>query len=631
MPPRQPFSELWALGALGDRDALLATVEQIVGLGTWVWDIRDNRVAWSDSLFRILGYEPGRDEATVENFYAALHPEDSPRLRAVSQRIAATGQAPTVHCRVLRRDGEVRHVRLDAVAVYDELGILQRLIGTVLDTTDSRARERHLAQTAELLNEAQRIARVGSWYWEPATGRSEWSQELFRILGVPLDACPSEELWFSVVHPADAARVKQSRDRALAGELTPVEFRIVTPAGAERAAILQSRIFGDGQDGPRSLIGIVLDVTDRRMLEEELRHAQKLEAIGRLAGGIAHDFNNLLAVIHGSAELLARSGRSAEVEDILAASMRGAALTRQLLAFSRRAVVRPTVLDLNERARGAMHLLERLIGDDVRVELELSAELWPVLADACQLEQVVMNLALNARDAMPSGGTLTIRTENLLGSSGEADQVALSVTDTGVGMPAAVRERIFEPFFTTKPPGQGTGLGLATVFGIVSQAGGRVLVDSEVGRGTTVRVCYPRACEARVQVPVSRPVGELTGSEQVLLVEDNDHVRSVMGRILEGAGYRVTAAADAQHAIELAQSGSQRFDILITDVVMPGSSGRQLAKLLVRQQLVRHVLYVTAYAPPPEDELPSAIYLQKPFARDELLGTVRSTLETAPN
>jgi two-component system, cell cycle sensor histidine kinase and response regulator CckA len=627
-----PFSELWKLGALPDRDALLGTVESIVGLGTWVWDVTQNRVAWSDELYRILGYEPGRDSATVENFFAAVHPEDLERVREVSARSATTGHTPTLHCRVLQRaSGKLRHVRLDGFAVYGDDGQLARLIGTVLDTTETRSRERELSRHALLLNEAQRIAHLGSWYWEPESGRIEWSDELYRILGVGRDVPLSEQVFLSLVHPDDVPQALAARERALRGEHTPTEIRMITPDGEPRIVVMQSREPGDGG----AMVGIVLDVTERRRLQEELLHAQKMEAVGRLAGGIAHDFNNLLAVIQGSAELLQGSRRSPELDDILEATSRGAALTRQLLAFSRRAVVRPTVVDLNERVLGAARLVRRLIGEDVRVNLDLGAELWNVRADAPQLEQVLMNLSLNARDAMPAGGSLTIHTENIAHGSAahrpyadDADQVLLAVTDTGVGMSAATRARVFEPFFTTKAPGHGTGLGLATVFGVVEQSDGKVSVESEPGRGSTFRIYLPRVNEAHPSPASPQPALASCGKERVLLVEDNDHVRSVMLRVLSDAGYRVSEAADAESALELARGGVPAFDVLVTDVVMPGRSGRELARALDGERLVQRVLYVTGYAPRgSEEDVLGSSYLQKPFGQHELLATVRRVLD----
>ena len=631
---RIPFSELWELGALGDRDALLGTVESIVGLGTWVWDVKHNHVAWSDELYRILGYDPSRDEATVENFFAAVHPRDLPRVQATSSNAATTGQTPTVHCRIVQPGGAVRLVRLDGLAVYDDAGNLVRLIGTVLDTTETRARERELSRSALLLNEAQRIAHLGSWYWEPDSGRIEWSAEMYRILDVAPEVVPTVELFSSLVHPEDAGRVAAARERALGGGRSPMELRMVTPAGVERTVIIQSH-WSDGPEGQHSLIGILLDVTDRRRLEEELRHAQKMEAVGRLAGGIAHDFNNLLAVIQSSAELMQTRGQAAELDDILQATSRGAALTQQLLAFSRRSEALTKVLDLNERVLSAARLVRRLIGEDVRVNLELGAELWNIRADSAQIEQVLMNLVLNARDAMPSGGELTIHSENVPQGTAahrphadDGEQVLLAVSDTGNGMSASTRARIFEPFFTTKAPGHGTGLGLATVFGIVQQSGGKIGVESELGRGSCFRIYFPRVLEHSADGPSPERLRTPSGRESVLLVEDNEHLRGVMLRILADAGYRVTAAADAEGALGLGRANPDPFDILVTDVVMPGDSGRALARTLGGEHRVRSVLYVTGYAPLGLDgDLNGGPCLQKPFGQHELLSMIRTTID----
>jgi len=280
--------------------------------------------------------------------------------------------------------------------------------------------------------------------------------------------------------------------------------------------------------------------------------------------------------------------------------------------------------------------VRRLIGEDVRVNLELGAELWNIKGDAAQIEQVLMNLVLNARDAMPSGGVLTIRSENVgQGVSGhrpyadDGEQVLLSVSDTGIGMRAETRARIFEPFFTTKAPGQGTGLGLATVFGIVEQSGGKIGVESEYGKGTTFRIYLPRALEGCSQSATPEPPQSGNGQERVLLAEDNDHLRNVMLRILQEAGYQVRAAPDSESALALARKAPSPFDVLVTDVVMPGRSGRALARTLSEESRVRRVIFVSGYAPSvSEEDVLGVAYLQKPFGQHELLATIRAALDS---
>ena len=345
-------------------------------------------------------------------------------------------------------------------------------------------------------------------------------------------------------------------------------------------------------------VGISIDVTERRALEEQYQQAQKMEAIGRLAAGVAHDFNNLLTVILGFCELLLADldpadPRQADIAEIQKAGARAAGLTRQLLAFSRKEIIEPTLLDVNAIVADMRVLVGRLIGADVTIMLDLERGLAPVKADRGQVEQIVLNLAVNARDAMPKGGTLTIETANV-----ELDEhyakthlavkpgayVVLTVTDTGTGMTPEVQARLFEPFFTTKEPGKGTGLGLATVQSIVLRSGGSATVSSEVGKGTSFKVYLPRAdaAEAVVDAP-SLVVGPHRGAQTVLVVEDAEGLRELTKRLLERQGYTVLVAANADEALQLFD-GNPSIDLLLTDVVMPGASGPELVRQLVERR-----------------------------------------------
>jgi signal transduction histidine kinase/CheY-like chemotaxis protein len=375
-----------------------------------------------------------------------------------------------------------------------------------------------------------------------------------------------------------------------------------------------------------------------------LAESQKLDGLGRLAGGIAHDFNNLLTVVLGCAEVLRedlRAGtvRAEDVDEIRAAGERARDLTAQLLAFARRQVITPEPLDLNEVLRGTEKLLRRVLGEDVRLEPSLSAEVWPVRADRGQLEQVVLNLSVNARDAMPTGGRLAIETANVtVGAGGTAqgippgDWVRLTVRDTGHGMTPEVRAHLFEPFFTTKPKGQGTGLGLATVYGIVKQSGGHVDVDSAEGAGTAVHVYLPRtAATAAPARPAPPPAATRGGSETVLVVEDDPHVREFTVRALRDGGYRVLVAPGGDAALETAAAEPSPIHLLLTDVVMPGVDGRALAERLARVRPALRVLYVSGYA---ESVIarhgvlaPGVDLLAKPFTPAALLGKVRAVLD----
>ena len=398
--------------------------------------------------------------------------------------------------------------------------------------------------------------------------------------------------------------------------------------------------------GRRSRLVLARDVTAQRHLEDQLRQSQKMEAVGQLAGGIAHDFNNLLTAILGSTQLLLHATppgdvRREDVEEIRNAGLRAAELTRQLLAFSRRQVLAPKVLELNAVVANMDRMLRRLIGEDVELATALHAEAGAVNADPGQLEQVLLNLVVNARDAMPGGGRVLIETTRLLLRDElverrhrlpPGDYVCLAVTDSGLGMDEATQAHLFEPFFTTKEVGKGTGLGLATVYGIVKQSGGYIWVYSEPGRGTTVKVYLPRVPgAAEPPLPAPEPPALRGGHETVLLVEDAAPVRTLARRSLESCGYKVLDAADGRSAIELSARHAGEIDVLVTDVVMPGMSGRELAERLAPTRPAMKVLYTSGYT---DDAMvrqgvlnAGVAFLQKPFVPDSLARKVREVLD----
>jgi len=396
--------------------------------------------------------------------------------------------------------------------------------------------------------------------------------------------------------------------------------------------------------GQKAQLAILFDISGRRELEEQLRQSQKMEAVGLLAGGVAHDFNNLLTIITGYSQLLLNhlspgDGNRAFVEQIMKAGERAAALTRQLLAFSRRQVLQPRVLDLNRLVTGLSIMLQRLIGEDVELRLELASELGRVSADPSQVEQVLMNLVVNSRDAMPRGGSVTIETANVTLDELYAGRhiaakpgsyVLLAVSDTGIGMDAATKARLFEPFFTTKGAGRGTGLGLSTVFGIVKQSGGSIAVYSEPGTGTSFKVYLPRI-DQPVALDAESPESQAwRGSETILLVEDDDMVRSLVRETLERHGYKVLDAGGPIDARRIAEKHRGVIQLLITDVVMPKVSGRELAEQLVRARPALKVLYMSGYTD--SAVVNSGIltrevaFLQKPFTPAALIEKVRDVL-----
>jgi PAS domain S-box-containing protein len=398
-----------------------------------------------------------------------------------------------------------------------------------------------------------------------------------------------------------------------------------------------------------NFIALKLDVTREVQLEAELRQAQKMEAVGRLAGGVAHDFNNLLTAILGYSDILLRkipagAPMRAEVEEIQLAGNRAASLTRQLLAFSRKQKLEPQVLDLNKVVGNLQKMLRRLIGEDIELAIEQGADLHPVLADPGQIEQVILNLTVNARDAMPDGGRLAIQTANATLSESDADRpadakpgdyVMLAVGDTGCGMTEEVKAHIFEPFFTTKPQGKGTGLGLPTIYGIIKQSGGHITFQSEPGTGTTFRIYLPRVAKVKNGNGSLAAVGEAPGgSEVILIAEDDEGIRRLASLALQSGGYTVLVAASGLEALSLAKQHTGKLDLLLSDIIMPGIGGTLLAKTLQGSHPRMKTLFMSGYThttiSPRELIETGAGFLQKPFTLDALARKVREVLDAPP-
>jgi two-component system cell cycle sensor histidine kinase/response regulator CckA len=517
----------------------------------------------------------------------------------------------------------------------------------------------------DLREERQRLAfaaaRVAAMDTNLTQGTLHLSDAAREMLGLDTDVplATLDDL-FALVHPEDVERFRAFElDRARPDPLDHA-FRLVRP-GKPDVAWLERRgqIWRDEVTEDVWRRGIVLDITERvareqalqgseaalRHTEAQLRQAQKLEAVGRLAGGIAHDFNNLLSVVIGYGDLVLRDPTLSAVSQEAVTAIRAAAeqashLTKQLLALSRRQVLELRVLDVDQVVRSTAEVLRRLLGENIELLVRPASAPICARADASQLEQVVMNLAINARDAMPKGGTLTIETERVvldqafarihLGVS-PGPHVRLAMADTGVGMDKQTQSHIFEPFFTTKPKGKGTGLGLATVLGIVQQSGGHVFVFSEPGAGTRFEIYLP-SVDGSAELPASTPApATLNGSETVLLVEDQVEVRRVAGQILERYGYRVLEAASPAAALSICQQHEPRIDLLLTDVVMPHMNGRELAQRAVRLRPAMRVLYMSGYTEDAIDRQvaaePGFALLQKPLVQETVARRVRELLD----
>jgi PAS domain S-box-containing protein len=541
------------------------------------------------------------------------------------------------------RERQVRAVK----QADDEIGRLTDAFNEMLSTLETR--ETALRESRNQLLEALTVARMSSWSWEVDDDVLSWGgneARLFGETGKPVDR--SLQAFLDVVHPSDRENVEHGLRRSASSEARcDLDFRVLDSDGRTRWLTMRGQAAEGSIRGTR-VLGLAMDVTDRRQLEEQLLQSQKLEAIGRLAGGVAHDFNNLLTGILGYANFALKSmplnhpARN-DIVEIERAGVRAAALTGQLLAYARRQMVAPKLVRLDELTRNLENLLRRLLGEDVELSAHYADDLWATRIDPGQFEQVIVNLAVNGRDAMPSGGRLTVETRNCTLDEFYAHQhpevvpgeyVMLAVGDSGVGMDAATQARIFEPFFTTKQQGKGTGLGLAVCYGIVKQAGGHIWVYSEPEQGTTFKVFLPRSLEEeQLGEEEAKPEeSSSAGSETVLVVEDEPLVRSLTVRALVDQGYRVLQAGDGPGAISVLRGFGGEVHLLITDVVMPGMNGRELADRLTTDRPGLRVLYISGYtdhAVVRHGVLDDGIaFLSKPFDLKELTRTVREVLDT---
>ncbi len=551
-------------------------------------------------------------------------------------------------------DGRTIWLRTSKVPLRDASGVVFGVLGTYEDVTEKR-------QAALDLHESEE--RFRATFEQAAVGISHVSTD-GRFLRVNRRLCEKlgytrEELlartFQEITHPADLKADMENVRRMLAGEIQAyaMEKRYVRKDGTAAWIALTVSLARDAEGRPKYFISVIEDIEPRRRAEEQetrlrtqLEQAQKMESVGQLAGGIAHDFNNLLTAILGFCELVLsdeNASHRSELEEIKHAGERAAALTRQLLAFSRKQVFQLELLDLNAVVVKMEAMLRRLIGEDVRLTSTLSPEIGLVKVDRSQIEQVLLNLAVNARDAMPGGGVLRIETANadvdetLAGAdapNAPARFVVLTVSDTGCGMDSETQRRVFEPFFTTKPKGKGTGLGLATVYGIVKQSGGFVSFSSEQQKGTSFRIYLPRAGEPAAMSALS---GNYTaappkGTETILMVEDDDGVRRLACHVLDSLGYTVLCAESGRQALDLARDHKGKIDLVLTDVVMPEMSGREVERRLAEAGHAARVLFMSGYS---DDAIlrhgvleTGVAFLQKPFTPGALGRKVREVLDT---
>ena len=605
-------------------------------------------IACNRSAERILGVPADEllGQTSVDRLQSAIHEDGSPFLGETHPPMVVlrTGKPASNVCMGIRRpDGGLSWILINAEPMYHNADkIPYAVVSTFTDDTKRREAEEQVRKASLYTRSLIEASPDPMLVISPEGKITDVNVAAETVTGLSREHLIGSDFCDYFSEPEQARKSYQQVFERGSVHDYPLAIRRVS--GHITHVLYNATLFKNEAGQVEGVFAAARDISERKILEEQLLQAQKLEAVGQLAGGVAHDFNNLLGVILGSSELLladlsANDPRRQYVEDITAASKRGASLTKRLLAFSRKQVLSPRVCDLNSIVKETGHVLPRLIGEHIEIDIVLSVERAPVLADPTQVQQVLMNLAANARDAMPEGGKLTIEVANYEVKEGgrEAVDVAhghyvtLTVSDTGVGMSPQIQRHVFDPFFTTKDLGKGTGLGLSTVYGIVKESGGSILANSKAGEGTTFRIYLPRAKKEIIEsVATSRvPDESLQGSETILLVEDQSELRNLTRKFLQRLGYNVLDTGFPKEAIEIAQRFAGTIDLLLTDVLMPGMNGRELAKRLRPLYADMRILYVSGFDDQIlEEDVADAndAFMQKPFHIQELATKLREIL-----
>ncbi len=643
---KQMAAKLWKEQHFSDT--ILQTLRALVV----VTDCEGRIVRFNRACERLSGYCFSEVKGRRIGDFLLL-PEERDAVMAEMQRLISKGLTTRFEKHWLTKDGKRKLIRWASSYLTDEQDQVEFLVGTGIDITEQEQAKQEMRRSQDRLQLALEAAEDALWDWNIQTGEFYFSPRWATMLGYPAqDLAPHFDTFCALLHPDDAQDVEGSIRSYLSkpeGRYEQ-EFRLRHHSGEYRWIAGRAKVMGRGPRGePVRMVGTCSDITGRKKVEGQLLQAQKMEAVGQLTGGMAHDFNNLLGVIVGSLELLDDSlaGKSKRNPQQLMrmadhAAQKAAKLVKRMLAFSRQQTLEPKVCNLNQLVKGLSELLHRTLGEDVEVELALGDGLWLTRVDAGQLESALLNLAINARDAMPKGGKLTIETSNVklddfsTADNSEAVQgrhVLVAVSDNGTGMAPDTVKRAMEPFFTTKSVARGTGLGLSMVYGFIKQSGGHVKIYSEEGYGTTVRLFLPCSALEPEQIDDREGQQAPTGTETILVVDDHDHVRMIVGAALEQLGYKVLEAENSDAALEfIRRDPSAAIDLLFTDTVMgEGMDGTALARAFLEQRPGTPVLFTSGFANHAlrrnKDLASSQNILSKPYRRSELARKIRQILD----
>jgi two-component system, chemotaxis family, CheB/CheR fusion protein len=643
--------------ALRESAARLKRSQEIAHLGSWELDLLKNELTWSDETYRIFGFQPQEFKAGYEAFLQAVHPEDRSMVdSAYSNSLRKGKDSYEVEHRIVKKTtGEIRIVHEKCEHFRDASARVVRSVGMVHDITERKRAEETLRLSEQRRSLALEAAQAGTWEWDLLTNENIWSKELWSLYGLAENSCtPSYEQWRKIVHPDDLAPTEQILQEAiLRGTAYNTEWRVNLPDGGERWLMSRGKPLTDEHHRVVRYLGIVIDITERKRtgkekktMEAQLIQAQKMEAIGTLAAGIAHDFNNILGAILGYTEMAreaspAGSAIAQDLDKVLEAGGRATNLVKQILAFSRQVIPERIALEPAHLIREALKLLRPALPSTITIKQQLDTATGAILADPTQMHQIVINLCTNAFHAMEqTGGVLEITltdceicpSEHLKHPGLQPGKfVLLSISDTGPGVPQAIRDKIFEPYFTTKEAGKGTGMGLSIVHGIISAMGGVIIYEGEPGEGATFHAYFP-AMEREVAA-LTMPVETVcAGHERVLYIDDEEMLAEMGEIMLERLGYKVTVRTSSLEALTTFQNQPDQFDVVITDQTMPGLTGVELSRRMLRIRPEIPIILCTGYSNLVNEEQAKALgikgFIMKPMTKREIAQLLREVLDT---